>query len=141
MQTNRRIVLAARPTGLPVATDFRLEEAPLPQPGEGEILVRTQFLSVDPYMRGRMNKGASYAPGVALGEVMVGGTVGVVVASRHASFAEGDIAQTHSGWQEYGLARGDEARKVDAELAPISTSLGVLGMPGITAWAGLLEVL
>ncbi|MDA0334601.1 MAG: NADP-dependent oxidoreductase [bacterium] len=139
-QMNWRIVLAARPKGLPTEADFRLEEVPIVQPGEGEILVRTRYLSVDPYMRGRMNEGASYAPGVGLGEVMVGGAVGDVVASRHAGFAEGDVAQVHSGWQDYGLASGDGARKVDPDLAPISTSLGVLGMPGITAWVGLLEI-
>jgi NADPH:quinone reductase len=139
-ETNRRIVLAARPVGFPKETDFRLEEAPMPEPGEGEILVRTNYLSLDPYMRGRMNEGASYAPGVELGEVMVGGTVGDVVRSRHAAFAEGDMAQVQTGWQAYGLAKGEEARKVDPELAPVSTSLGVLGMPGITAYFGLLEV-
>ncbi len=139
-QTNRRIVLAARPKGVPTEADFRLEEVPIVQPGEGEILVRTRYLSVDPYMRGRMNEGASYAPGVGLGEVMGGGAVGDVVASRHAGFVEGDVAQVHSGWQDYGLASGDGARKVDPDLAPISTSLGVLGMPGITAWVGLLEI-
>ena len=139
-ETNRRIVLAARPVGFPKETDFRLEEAPMPEPGEGEILVRTNYLSLDPYMRGRMNEGASYAPGVELGEVMVGGTVGDVVRSRHAAFAEGDMAQVQTGCQAYGLAKGEEARKVDPELAPVSTSLGVLGMPGITAYFGLLEV-
>ena len=138
--TNQRIVLAARPTGLPTEADFRVEEAPITEPGAGEILVRTQYLSLDPYMRGRMNEGASYAPGVALGEVMVGGTVGEVVTSRHAGFAEGDIAQVHSGWQAYGVSSGDEARKIDPALAPISTSLGVLGMPGITAYFGLLDI-
>jgi NADPH-dependent curcumin reductase CurA len=138
--TNQRIVLAARPTGLPSETDFRVEEAPITEPGAEEILVRTQYLSLDPYMRGRMNEGASYAPGVTLGEVMVGGTVGEVVTSRHAGFTEGDIAQVHSGWQAYGVSSGDEARKVDPALAPISTSLGVLGMPGITAYFGLLDI-
>jgi NADPH-dependent curcumin reductase CurA len=139
-ETNRRIVLAARPVGFPTETDFRLEEAPVPEPGEGEILVRARYLSLDPYMRGRMNEGASYAPGVALGEVMVGGAVGEVVTSRHAAFSEGDIAQVHTGWQEIGVTSGDEARKVDPDLQLISTSLGVLGMPGITAYVGLLDV-
>ena len=137
---NRRVVLAQRPKGLPKETDFRLEEAPVEEPGEDEILVRARFVSLDPYMRGRMNEGASYAPGVALGEVMVGGAVGEVVASRHPAFAEGDIAQVHTGWQEMGVANGADARKVDPALAPISTSLGVLGMPGITAYFGLLDV-
>ncbi|HJP31694.1 MAG TPA: NADP-dependent oxidoreductase [Candidatus Latescibacteria bacterium] len=137
---NRRIVLAQRPTGLPQETDFRLEEAPVPEPGEGEILVRCRYLSLDPYMRGRMNAGASYAPGVALDDVMVGGAVGDVVASRHPDLEEGDVAQVNTGWQEYGVAGGDDARKIDPSLTPISTSLGVLGMPGITAYMGLLEV-
>ncbi len=137
---NRRIVLAQRPTGLPRETDFRLEEAAVPEPAEGEILVRAQFLSLDPYMRGRMNEGASYAPGVALGEVMVGGAVGEVIASRHPTFGEGDIAQVYTGWQQFGVAAGENAHKVDPALAPISTSLGVLGMPGITAYFGLLDV-
>lgn len=139
-EKNRRVVLAARPEGFPKETDFRVEEVPIPEPGEGEILVRTKYLSLDPYMRGRMNEGASYAPGVELGEVMVGGTVGYVDRSRHAAFAEGDIAQVQTGWQDYALVKGEEARKVDPERAPISTSLGVLGMPGITAYFGLLEV-
>jgi NADPH-dependent curcumin reductase CurA len=139
-ETNKRIVLAARPVGFPQQADFRLEEAPMPEPGDGEILVRTNYLSLDPYMRGRMNEGASYAPGVELGEVMVGGTVGDVVRSRHGAFAEGEIAQVQTGWQAYGLAKGEEARHINPELAPISTSLGVLGMPGITAYFGLLDV-
>lgn len=139
-ETNRRIVLAARPVGFPRETDFRLEQAPVPEPGEGEILVRARYLSLDPYMRGRMNEGASYAPGVALGEVMVGGAVGEVITSRHAAFSEGDIAQVYTGWQEIAVTSGDGARKVDPDLAPISTSLGVLGMPGITAYVGLLDV-
>jgi len=136
----RRIVLASRPQGLPTADNFHLEEAPIAALQEGEILVQTRFLSLDPYMRGRMNAGASYAPGVELGEVMVGGAVGDVVASRHPNFAEGDVAQASIGWQSHGVVAGDEARKVDPQLAPISTSLGVLGMPGMTAYFGLLDV-
>ena len=103
-------------------------------------MIRTRFLSVDPYMRGRMNAGASYAPGVELDEVMVGGAVGDVVASRHPDFAEGDVAQASIGWQSHGVARGEEAHKVDPRLGPISTALGVLGMPGMTAYFGLLGV-
>jgi len=137
---NRRIVLAARPKGFPKPSDFKLVETPAPEPGEGEILLRTLYLSVDPYMRGRMNEGASYARGVELGQVMVGGTVGEVVASRHPDFQPGDVAQAQIGWQAYGVAKGAEARKVDAALAPVSTALGVLGMPGLTAYFGLLEV-
>ena len=137
---NHRIVLAARPVGLPQATDFRLEEVPVPEPADGQVLIRTAYLSVDPYMRGRMNAGASYAPGVEVGAVMVGGAVGEVVASRCPGFAPGDVAQAQIGWQEFGVAAGDEARKVDPDLAPISTALGVLGMPGLTAYLGLLDV-
>lgn len=137
---NRRVVLARRPTGLPTAADFRLEEGSVPHPADGQILVRHHFLSVDPYMRGRMNEGASYAPGVELGQVMVGGVVGEVIESRAPGFAAGDIAQTHGGWQEFGVCDAGEARLIDPALAPISTSLGVLGMPGITAFVGLLDV-
>ncbi|MBT6144289.1 MAG: NADP-dependent oxidoreductase [Gemmatimonadetes bacterium] len=139
-EISRRIVLAKRPSGLPLETDFRLEETPIPSPADGQILVRNQFLSVDPYMRGRMNEGASYAPGLELGEVMVGGVVGEVIESRASGFKPGDIAQTQTGWQEFAVSDIADARRVDPALAPISTSLGVLGMPGITAWVGLLDI-
>ncbi len=137
---NRQIVLAARPAGLPKPSDFRLVETPIPEPGPGEMLVRARYLSLDPYMRGRMSDAPSYARPVAVGEVMVGAVVGAVVRSRHPDFAEGDVVEERLGWQEYGLSRGREARKVDPRLAPISTALGVLGMPGLTAYFGLLEV-
>jgi hypothetical protein len=137
---NRQIVLAARPVGLPKPSDFRLVETPIPEPGPGEMLVRARYLSLDPYMRGRMSDASSYARPVAIGEVMVGAVVGDVVRSRHPDFAEGAIVEERLGWQEYGLSRGREARKVDPRLAPISTALGVLGMPGLTAYFGLLEV-
>jgi NADPH-dependent curcumin reductase CurA len=132
---NRQIVLAARPVGLPKPSDFRLVETPIPEPGPGEMLVRARYLSLDPYMRGRMSEAPSYARPVAIGEVMVGAVVGDVVRSRHPDFAEGDVVEERLGWQEYGLSRGREAR-----LAPISTALGVLGMPGLTAYFGLLDV-
>jgi hypothetical protein len=137
---NRQIVLAARPVGLPKPSDFRLVETPIPEPGPGEMLVRARYLSLDPYMRGRMSEAPSYARPVAIGEVMVGAVVGDVVRSRHPDFAEGDVVEERLGWQEYGLSRGREARKVDPRLAPISTALGVLGMPGLTAYFGLLDV-
>ena len=137
---NRQIVLAARPVGLPKPSDFRLVETPIPEPGPGEMLIRARYLSLDPYMRGRMSDAPSYARPVAVGEVMVGAVVGAVVRSRHPDFAEGDVVEERLGWQEYGLSRGREARKVDPSLAPISTALGVLGMPGLTAYFGLLEV-
>ena len=115
-------------------------EAPAPEPAAGEMLVRTIYLSLDPYMRGRMNAGPSYAAPVELGEVMTGGTVGQVVASRHDGFAEGDLVLAGAGWQEYALSDGRGVRKLEPGVAPISTALGVLGMPGLTAYVGLLEV-
>ena len=139
-RTNRRILLNARPEGFPAEADFRLDEAPAPEPAAGEMLVRTIYLSLDPYMRGRMNAGPSYAAPVELGDVMTGGTVGQVVASRHDGFAEGDFVLAGAGWQEYGLSDGRGVRKLDPGAAPLSTALGVLGMPGLTAYVGLLEV-
>ena len=138
--TNRQIVLAARPVGLPKPDDFRLVETPVPEPGPGEMLVRARWLSLDPYMRGRMSDAPSYARPVAIGEVMVGAVVGEVVRSSHPDFAVGDVVEERLGWQEYAISRGREARKVDPTLAPISTALGILGMPGLTAYFGLLEV-
>jgi hypothetical protein len=138
MTTNRRIVLASRPSGAASPDNFRLEEVPLGQPEDGEILVKIHYLSVDPYMRGRMNDSRSYAAPVQIGEVMTGGAVGTVVASKNPAYAPGDIVQGQFGWQEYAIATG--GRKVDPALAPISTSLGILGMPGLTAYFGLLDV-
>lgn len=137
---NKQILLAARPTGFPKESDFRLHESPLREPGDGEILVGIRWLSVDPYMRGRMNEARSYADPVKLGEVMVGGAAGRVLRSRHARFAEGDYVMGMFGWQEYAISDGKGVRKLDRALAPVSTSLGVLGMPGLTAYFGLLEV-
>ena len=137
---NRQIVLHSRPDGFPSEADFRLVEGPAPEPAAGEMLVRTIYLSLDPYMRGRMNAGPSYAAPVELGDVMTGGTVGQVVASRNDGFAEGDLVLAGAGWQEYGLSDGRGVRKLDPAAAPISTALGVLGMPGLTAYVGLLEV-
>ena len=139
-RTNRQILLRARPDGFPSEADFRLVETPVPEPGAGELLIRTIYLSLDPYMRGRMNAGPSYAVPVELGGVMTGGTVGQVAASRHGGFAEGDLVLAGAGWQEYGLSDGRGVRKLDPGAAPISTALGVLGMPGLTAYVGLLEV-
>lgn len=137
---NRRIVLAARPKGRPGPESFRLEEAPVPQPDAGEVLVRTIYLSLDPYMRGRMNEGPSYAKPVALGEVMTGGTVGEVVRSNLEGFAPGDFVVGRGGWQDYAVFRAGEAERIDPERAPITTALGVLGMPGQTAYVGLREI-
>jgi len=139
-EINRQITLAARPKGFPTSADFKLIEAPLPEPGEGEVLTKTLYMSVDPYMRGRMNEQASYAANVQLGDVMVGGTVGEVIASNDPDYNIGDIVQAQIGWQAYGVSKGSAVRKVDPDLAPISTALGVLGMPGLTAYFGLLEV-
>lgn len=139
-KTHRRIVLARRPPGEPQESDFRLEEAPVPECGPKEVLVRNVYLSLDPYMRGRMRDVASYAPPVQIGEVMTGGTVGQVVASNHPGFKAGDYVEERLGWQEYGISQGTGLRKIDPAWAPISTANGVLGMPGMTAYFGLLEV-
>ncbi|MGK9233417.1 NADP-dependent oxidoreductase [Inquilinus limosus] len=137
---NRRILLAARPVGEPKDTDFRLVEEAVPAPGPGQLLVRTLWLSLDPYMRGRMSDAKSYAAPVEIGQVMVGGAVGRVVASNHPGFAPGDIVEGRTGWQDYALSDGTGLRKVDPALAPVSTALGVLGMPGMTAYTGLLTI-
>ena len=137
--TNRQVRLAAHPTGFPRETDFSFVETPVPEPAAGQMLCRTIYLSLDPYMRGRMNPGPSYAKGVGLGEVMVGGTVSRVVESRLAGYAAGDLVLTANGWQDYGLSDGAGVRKLDPAEAPISTALGVLGMPGHTAYVGLLD--
>ncbi len=137
---NRRIVLASRPAAAPGLDNFALVEAPVPQPGDGEVLMRTLYLSLDPYMRGRMNDAKSYAKPAVLGEPMVGGTVGEVVASRNPKYSPGDIVLGSGGWQDYALSNGAGLRKLDPAAAPVSTALGVLGMPGMTAYAGLLEI-
>ena len=140
MTMNRQITLAARPKGFPKDSDFKLLETPIPEPGDGELLIRIVYLSVDPYMRGRMRDAASYADPVAIGEVMVGGAVGRVIESNHDRFGVGSFVFGMFGWQEYALSDGSGLRKVDPEVAPISTSLHVLGMPGLTAYFGLLDV-
>lgn len=137
--TNRKITLAARPAGYPKESDFKLVEEPVLEPAEGQYLVRTQYLSVDPYMRGRMNAVHGYADPVGIGDVMVGGTVGTVVKSRNGQFEEGEVVSGDWGWQEYAVLNGG-GRKVDPAIGPISTSLGVLGMPGITAYFGYLDL-
>ncbi len=137
---NRRIVLASRPTGEPKDENFRLEEADIPAPSEGEVLLGTIYLSLDPYMRGRMNAGPSYAPPVEVGQVMTGGTVSEVMESKTPELRAGDLVVGNTGWQEYGVARGSALQRIDPDLAPISTALGVLGMPGMTAYTGLLNI-
>ena len=140
VESNRRILLASRPVGKPTPDNFRLDSAPLEEPAEGQVLLKILYLSLDPYMRGRMNAGKSYAKPVEIGDVMEGGTVGRVIQSRHADFVEGDVVLSHSGWQSFALADGSTLRKLDPATAPISTALGILGMPGFTAYAGLLTI-
>jgi len=139
-KTNRRILLARRPTGEPSEADFTLSEVELEGPQPGQILLRTLWLSLDPYMRGRMSDRKSYAPSVEIGDVMVGGTVTEVVTSKLEGFTPGDIVEGRTGWQEYALSNGAGMRKVDPTLGPISTALGVLGMPGMTAYFGLFNI-
>ena len=137
---NRKITLASRPVGMPKESDFRLVEVPLLAPNAGEMIVKSLYISVDPYMRGRMNDAKSYAAPVEIGAVMVGGVAGEVVQSNHSKFAVGDVVQGEFGWQTYTVSNGKGVRKVDPKIAPISTALGVLGMPGLTAYFGLLEI-
>jgi NADPH-dependent curcumin reductase CurA len=139
-QQNRRIVLASRPVGEPKDSDFRLEVGPVPELGPGQVLSRTLWLSLDPYMRGRMSDAKSYAKPVGIGEVMTGGTVGEVVHSNDPKFAPRDVVLGMGGWQEYAVMDGKELRKLDPSAAPLSTNLGVLGMPGMTAYTGLLNI-
>jgi NADPH-dependent curcumin reductase len=139
-QQNRRIVLASRPEGEPVPENFRLETAAVPQPGPDEVLLRTRYLSLDPYMRGRMSAARSYAKPVEPGDVMVGGTVSEVVASNVEGLAPGDVVLGQMGWQEYAVSKRQGLRKLDPAAAPIQTALGVLGMPGMTAYTGLLNI-
>jgi NADPH-dependent curcumin reductase CurA len=140
IDVNRQILLKSRPDGAPGLGNFELVQTPVPEPGDGEVLVRTRYLSLDPYMRGRMSAAKSYAKPVEVGEPMVGGTVGEIVKSRNAKFAVGEIVTGYGGWQDYALSNGAGLRKLDPAAAPVSTALGVLGMPGMTAYTGLLEI-
>ena len=135
-----RIVLASRPVGEPTLDNFRLEELPIPEPGPGQMLLRTLWLSLDPYMRGRMSDAPSYAKPVGIGDVMEGGTVSEVVASNVPRFAKGDVVVGRTGWQTYALSDGSSVQKVEPTRGPIQAALGVLGMPGMTAYMGLLEI-
>jgi NADPH-dependent curcumin reductase len=137
---NRRITLASRPVGAPTAANFALVETPVPAPGEGELLLRNLYLSLDPYMRGRMSDAESYAAPMAVGETMVGGTVARVVASRHPGWREGDLALAYAGWQDYALSDGSGLSRLDPAMPHPSLALGVLGMPGFTAYMGLLDI-
>ena len=133
----QQIVLASRPAGAPVAQNFRLECGPMPTPADGEILVRARYLSLDPYMRGRMNDAKSYAKPVEIGAVMEGETVAEVIQSRSPQFRPGDLVQAPTGWRTHAAIGAAGLRRVDPGLAPITTALGVLGMPGFTAYAGM----
>ena len=140
MAKGQRIVLASRPAGEPKPSDLRLEAYDVPTPGQGEVLLRTIWLSLDPYMRGRMSDAASYAQPVPVGGVMEGGTVSEVIATNNPGFAQGDIVLSRAGWQTHALSDGKGLARIDPKLAPISTAVGVLGMPGMTAYTGLLEI-
>ena len=137
---NKQITLVARPSGMPKLSDFKIVESPVPAPGAGEIMVRMLYVSVDPYMRGRMNDAKSYAPPVRIGEVMGAGAVGKVIASQNPQFEAGSVVEGFFGWQEFAISNGAGVRKIDPMLAPVSTALGVLGMPGLTAYFGLLDI-
>src|SRR6266513_5335087 len=140
MSQGKRVVLASRPVGEPKPSDFRIEEYAVPAPGAGEVLLRTIWLSLDPYMRGRMSEGPSYAQPVPIDGVMEGGTVSEVIASDNPGFAKGDIVLSRAGWQTHAISDGKGLAKIDAKLGPISTAVGVLGMPGMTAYTGLLDI-
>src|SRR5690349_17380182 len=137
---NRRVVLSSRPVGMPKESDFELVEAPIPRPGAGEALVRALYLSVDPYMRNRLTGRTTYVKGVNIGDVIVGGVVGQVLESNDPRIAKDDIVQGMLGWQEYSVAPAKSLHKVDPGAAPITSSLYALGMPGLTAYFGLLDI-
>jgi len=137
---SREVVLVARPAGEPRESDFELRPTDEREPAEGEVAIRNVFVSVDPYMRGRMTGVRTYVAPCELGEVVDGQAVGRVIASRHAGFAEGDWVLSGLGWREHGVAGGTGLRKLDPQLAPPSTALGVLGATGLTAWIGLVEI-
>ena len=137
---NKSWILHKRPSGYPKSEDFRLVDSELPELSEGEILIESKFLSLDPYMRGRMNDTKSYAPSLKLGDVITGEAVGKVIKSRNRKIKEGYFVNAHIGWQEYGKTDGNSVRIIDPNLAPISTALGILGMPGLTAYFGLLNI-
>ena len=139
-ESNRKITLKSRPDGYPKPSDFELIEESIPQPGEGEVLVESIWLSLDPYMRGRMREGGTFAASVGLGDVMVGSAVCRIVESRTPAYEVGEIVDVELGWQEYGVLAGQDLRRVDPSMGPLSTALGILGMTGMTAYFGFLEV-
>jgi NADPH-dependent curcumin reductase len=137
---NKQIRLKSRPTGEPTADNFEAADGPMPKPNDGDVLRRTIYLSLDPYMRGRMSDAASYATPVKIGDVMGGHTVSEVVESRNPDFKQGDFVAGYDGWQAYGVSNGKDLRKLDPKAVPISTAIGVLGMPGMTAFVGLMDI-
>jgi len=139
-ETNLQVLLRRRPVGEPVSDDFQIVDTPVPVPGPGQVLVRARFLSLDPYMRGRMSDAKSYSKPVEIGAVMEGMTVGEVVASHDPGFAPGDTVMGGYGWQRFCAVDAGRLRKVDVAEAPLSANLGVLGMPGLTAWVGLEDI-
>jgi NADPH-dependent curcumin reductase CurA len=137
---NRQIVLASRPTGTVGESSFRLVESEVPPPADGQVLTRVRWLSLDPYVRGRLDDAPSYAPPQPLDQVIQGATVAEVIESRNPAFAPGDLVVGAAGWQEYQVAHGGTLRRIDASIAPASAYLGCLGMPGVTAWYGLHRI-
>ena len=137
---NRQIQLSARPANYPKESDFDLVESPVSEPREGEVLVKVIWLSLDPYQRGRMRASHPYATPMELGQVIVGGVVGKIVQSRTPAFTVGEVVEGPLGWQEFAVSDGNNLRRVDAGLGPLSTALGILGMPGMTAYFGFLEI-
>jgi NADPH-dependent curcumin reductase CurA len=137
---NKQVLLASRPAGWVKESDFRIVDTPIPALGDGQVLLRNHFLSLDPYMRGRMNDVRSYAAKVEIGDVMTGETVGEVMESRNAKYKKGDAVAGRVGWQQYALSDGSDLRKIDPSVTPLSLHLGVVGMPGVTAWIGLLDI-
>jgi len=140
MPKNRQILLASRPKGEPTLENFRLVENEIPVVRDNAVLLKTRYLSLDPYMRNRMSDAPSYSAPTQIGEVMTGGTVSEVIASKRKDFAVGDIVLGYTGWQDYAVSKGQDLQKIDPNAAPISTALGVLGMPGMTAYTGLVNI-
>ncbi|HEV2991691.1 MAG TPA: NADP-dependent oxidoreductase [Candidatus Angelobacter sp.] len=139
MTTNKQVLLASRPTGWVEESNFRIAEVPVPKPGDGEVLLKAGYLSLDPYMRGRMNE-KSYAATVDIGGVMTGQVVGEVIESKNSKFKPGDTVTAYTGWQQYAISDGTGMRVVDPRIVPVSAYLGTVGMPGVTAWYGLLKI-
>ena len=139
MTTNKQVLLASRPTGWVEESNFRIVDVPVPKPGDGEVLLKAGYLSLDPYMRGRMNE-KSYAATVDIGGVMTGQVVGEVIESKNSKFKPGDTVTAYTGWQQYAVSDGTGMRVVDPRIVPVSAYLGTVGMPGVTAWYGLLKI-